>query len=81
MLIAKSINDIKTHIHHYLKQVEMGEEVLIYKGGQPIARLIKDVTPPVRPKRQPGGLEGKMVMAPDFDEWPEDISRALGMID
>ena len=29
-------------------------------------------TPDGKP-RKPGGLKGKMVMADDFDEWPEDI--------
>lgn len=29
-------------------------------------------TPDGKP-RQPGGLKGKMWMADDFDEWPEDI--------
>ena len=41
------------------------------KAGKPMARLV----PLARPNkpRQPGFLKGKIWIADDFDEWPEDI--------
>jgi hypothetical protein len=32
-----------------------------------------------QPKRVGGQYAGQIVMAPDFDEWPDDIQEAFGM--
>jgi hypothetical protein len=32
-------------------------------------------------RRKPGAMRGRIKMRGDFDEWPPDIARALGIID
>jgi antitoxin (DNA-binding transcriptional repressor) of toxin-antitoxin stability system len=54
-----------------------GEEVIIGKTGNPVVRLIKFESS--RGVRRPGALKGKIKIADDFDELPDDIRIAFGM--
>lgn len=67
-----NIHEAKTHFSKLLKRVMAGEEIIIAKGGKPIARLI-----PITPKpnnRVPGSARGKIRMSEDFDApLPEEI--------
>lgn len=58
------MHEAKTHLSRLLQQVEAGEEVLIARAGQPVARLVS-----TRPKlpRAPGRLKGEVRIAADFD--------------
>jgi prevent-host-death family protein len=61
-----NIHQAKTHLSRLVEDVAMGNEVLIAKGGKPMARLVplrRDRTP-----RKPGLLRGKMRIADEFDE-------------
>lgn len=60
-----SVHEAKTHLSRLLQRVEAGEEVLIARGGEPIARLVPlaKVLP-----RQPGRLKGQIIIGTDFDE-------------
>lgn len=66
-----NIHEAKTRLSALLTQVEQGEEVVICRANQPIARL-----EPYHPEPQPrqlGEAKGKFEMAPDFDELPEEF--------
>jgi prevent-host-death family protein len=65
-----TVQEAKTHLSRLLRRVEAGEEVVIRRGREPVAMLIRV---PHRPgKRQIwGDLEGSM--AADFDEAPGDF--------
>jgi prevent-host-death family protein len=53
-----------------------GEEIIIAKAGQPMAKLVRFEQPVV--KRRPGGWEGKVWMADDFDApLPDDLLAAF----
>ena len=71
-----NVHQAKTHLSALLKRVEGGEEIVIARSGQPIAKLV-----PVRQRaepRQPGGWEGQVWIAPDFDApLPDDILDAF----
>jgi prevent-host-death family protein len=70
-----NIYEAKTHLSKLLERVERGEEITIARSGRPIARLV-----PVtrrREPRTPGGWEGRVWIAPDFDELPEEVRRAF----
>ena len=59
--------------------MENGEEVVIGRAGKPVASL-KAVE--VKPKKRVLGLaNGQGWMADDFDVWPKEEARALGIID
>lgn len=63
-MIQVNIHEAKTNLSKLLKKVEEGEEVIIAKAGEPIARLV--------PERRKGGiklgtLKGKIWIADDFN--------------
>ena len=60
-----NIHEAKTHLSRLVEDVANGNEVLIAKGGRPMARLVplgRDDTP-----RRPGLLKGKLRISDDFD--------------
>jgi prevent-host-death family protein len=63
------------HRTRLVNEVAAGEEIVIVKAGEPVARLL-----PVEPRREPrkpGLLKGKIWIADDFDEpLPEEIMAA-----
>ena len=63
------------HLTRLVNEVAAGEEIVIVKAGEPVARLL-----PVEPRREPrkpGLLKGKIWIADDFDEpLPEEIMAA-----
>jgi prevent-host-death family protein len=71
-----NIQEAKTHFSKLLKRVLKGEEVIIARAGQPIARL--SPLPPKRGKRVPGSAKGLITIADDFDAPLPDLERAFG---
>lgn len=76
MTIA-NIHEAKTHLSRFIEQVAAGEEVIISKAGKPVAKLIR-YQPSPKP-RKPGVWKGKIKIATDFDELPEQIAEAFGV--
>ena len=69
-----NIHEAKTKLSQLLEKVQAGEEVVIAKAGQPIARLVPINAP--RKPRVPGSARGEIVLADDFDApLPEEIQR------
>jgi len=67
-----NIHEAKTHFSKLLKRVMTGEEIIIAKGGNPIAKLIP-ITPKPK-KRVPGSASGKIRISEDFDApLPEEV--------
>jgi prevent-host-death family protein len=76
LTVVVNIHEAKTHLSKLLKRVVAGEEIVIAKSGQPIARLLPYETPQV--ERQPGSAKGKIWMADDFNApLPPDILNAF----
>ena len=60
-----NIHQAKTHLSRLIEDVASGNEVLIAKGGRPMARLVplgRDDSP-----RRPGLLKGKLKISEEFD--------------
>ncbi len=59
------IHEAKTHLSRLLRRVETGEEIVIARGGKPIARLV-----PIdhRSPRQLGCDEGVFEVPAGFDD-------------
>jgi prevent-host-death family protein len=61
-----NIHQAKTHLSRLVEDVAGGAEVLIAKGGRPMARLVplrRDETP-----RRAGLLKGKLRISDEFDQ-------------
>lgn len=79
MSISVGVHEAKTTLSRLLDAAESGDEVVITRRGTPVVKL-----QPVRalPRKSLFGLyKGQIKMADDFDELPEDIARAFGMVD
>ena len=65
LVIEVNIHEAKTHLSQLLVKVSQGEEVVIARAGQPIARLVPTSNPGT--KRLAGSERGKIAIASDFD--------------
>jgi prevent-host-death family protein len=70
-----NIYDAKTQLSKLVERVEGGEEIVLARNGRPVAKIV-----PIQRRtspRVPGGWEGKVWIADDFDdpdgEWGEAI--------
>ena len=71
-----NLYDAKTRLSELVDRAAAGEEIVIAKNGRPLARL--GPVPAERPNRPPGGWEGMVWIADDFDApLPDDIQRAF----
>jgi prevent-host-death family protein len=70
-----NISEAKASLSKLIEKVLKGEEVIIGKAGKPVAKLVPydlDTSP-----RQlgAGNWKGKIWLADDFDELPEDVLK------
>jgi prevent-host-death family protein len=70
-----NMHEAKTHLSRLVERAEAGEEVVIARAGKPVARLVAFVDE--RAPRTPGGWKGRIKIAPDFDELPDEIVAAF----
>jgi len=70
-----NIHEAKTNFSRLVERAEHGEEILIGRSGKPVARLVPYQQS--RAPRTPGGWEGRVRIAPDFDELPPDLAAAF----
>jgi prevent-host-death family protein len=63
-VLIYNVHEAKTHFSRLLARVAAGEEVIIAKAGEPVAKIV-----PVRPSRprQPDVLRDRLWVAEDFD--------------
>ena len=75
--MSESVNvyEAKTHLSQLLDRAAAGEEIVIARAGRPIARLVALAEPSAR--RVPGAWRGKVAVAADFDELPDEIDAAF----
>jgi prevent-host-death family protein len=65
-----TVQEAKTHLSRLLRRVEAGEEIVIRRGSEPVAMLVR--APAQSGQRAIWGeLEGSMAI--DFDELPDDF--------
>lgn len=68
-----NVHEAKTNLSRLLKQVENGEEVVIAKDGDPVARLVP--MPKKTGVREMGFAKGQVWMSDDFNETPEEFKE------
>lgn len=71
-----NIHQAKANLSRLIQRVEAGEEIVIARGGKPVARLV-----PRAPERKPrvfGRLKGRIKIADDFDDpLPDELLAAF----
>ena len=73
-----TIGEAKTNLSKLVALAEQGERVELRRGRQPVVRLVP-LPKSDTARRKPGALAGRVAIAEDFDSWPGDVARALGV--
>ena len=83
MSTTYGIGEAKTQLSKLVHLAEEGEEIVLSRGRRPVVRLVAITTEETgaTPRRKPGRMRGRVQVPKDFDEWPSDIARALGVTD
>lgn len=70
------VHEAKTNFSRLLVKVQAGKEIIITRAGRPVAKLVPyDGAGETR--RTPGGWEGRVRIAEDFDELPPEVLEAF----
>jgi prevent-host-death family protein len=72
-----NIHEAKSQLSRLIGRAEAGEEVIIARAGKPVAKLVAYRASDAR--RHGGEWKGKVWIADDFDELPDDIAAAFGV--
>jgi len=71
------MHEAKTKLSALVERALAGEDIVIARNGRPVARLV-----PVASTNSLGAvhgvLRGRVHLADDFDELPDDIADAVG---
>ncbi|MDO9707076.1 prevent-host-death protein [Paracraurococcus lichenis] len=70
------VRDLRGNLAAYLQEVQEGFTILVTARDRVVAEL-RPPAPPEAPRRQPGGLRGRLRPAPDFDTLPPDLLAAM----
>ncbi|MEV6557258.1 type II toxin-antitoxin system prevent-host-death family antitoxin [Nocardia sp. NPDC051756] len=75
-----NIHEAKTNLSRIIERVERGEEIVISRAGQPVAKVV-----PLSRNANRGGrgtLSGRLVLTPDWDsdETNAQIAGDFGMV-
>jgi len=73
-----SIGEAKTNLSKLVALAEEGERVELRRGKRPVVQLVP-LPSSTATRRKPGALAGRIAIAEDFDAWPEDVARYLGV--
>ncbi len=72
------MHEAKTHLSQLVERALEGEEIVLTRRGEPAVRLV--------PARAGGGFaalagiwQGRVRIADDFGELPDDLAESLGM--
>ncbi len=76
-MFITNISEAKAQLSALIERVVRGEEIIIGKAGRPVAKLVKYERSETR--RRPGALAGRIRIADDFDELPDDLAEAFGV--
>lgn len=75
------MHEAKTQFSRLVDQARRGEDVIVERSGHPVAKIVPYEEKPSGLLALKGIWKGKVRIADDFDELPEDMQRAFGMTD
>jgi prevent-host-death family protein len=74
-----NVTDAKARFSEVVEQASQGQDIIITKMGKPVVRITR--YEPVPSNQRLGLFQGQLRIADDFDEWPDEVARDLGMVD
>ncbi len=74
-----NLTEAKAHFSEVVNQVMAGEDVIIERMGQPVVRMSHYEV--AKAGKRIGLMAGQASIPDDFDEWPDEEAKALGIED
>jgi prevent-host-death family protein len=71
------MHEAKTKLSQLVERAESGEDIIIARNGKPVVRLVP-VASASSLESVRGAWRGRVRLAEDFDELPDDIAEAFG---
>ena len=68
-----NVHEAKTHLSKLLAEVEKGHEIVVARDGKPVAKIVP--FPAKKNRIKFNDLKGKIWMADDFDELPDELLK------
>ena len=78
-MVVRNISEAKAELSALIALVQQGDEVILAKAGKPVAKIVP-YGGGAR-TRVPGSMKGEIWIAPDFDQLPDDMAEAFGMLE
>ena len=78
-MVVRNIPEAKAENSELIAVVRQGDDVIPAESGKPVATIAPYES--VGQSRIPGSMKGEVWMAPDFDELPDEMAEAFGMIE
>jgi prevent-host-death family protein len=78
-VVIRNISEAKAELSAPIAMVLKGDEVILSKSGMPVAKIVPYNG--AAQSRVPGSMEGEIWIAPDFDQLPDDMAEAFGMLE
>jgi prevent-host-death family protein len=78
-MVIRNISEAKAELSALIAMVQKGDEVILSKSGKPVAKIVPYSG--AAQSRVPGSMEGEIWIAPDFDQLPDDMAEAFGMLE
>ena len=76
-MITVTLEEAQAHLPRLIERLAPGEEVIITRDHEPVARLVA-APPPSRQPRRLGTMKGTVLhLAPDFDAPLEDFKEYM----
>lgn len=72
------MHEAKSQLSKLVERVQAGEEIVITRHGEPAARLVAERHGESFASLA-GTWKGRVKIADDFDELPDDLAETLGM--
>lgn len=72
------IHEAKTHLSSLLREVQQGEEIVLTRGGTPVARIVA-MPAETAPSRSYGLFEGQFELGEDFDADSAELADLFGV--
>ncbi len=70
--VTVNTHEAKSRLSELIRQVESGDEVIVARNGQPVAKLI--AWPPPKPVRRPGQWAGRVEIVGDVVGSDDDVT-------
>jgi antitoxin (DNA-binding transcriptional repressor) of toxin-antitoxin stability system len=71
-----TIGEAQTKLPEIIDKLAPGEELIITRNDQPVAKLVGQ-QPPTRKPRQPGSAKGKLIILAEDDEHLENFKEYM----